>query len=136
MDDSGIVLVLLIGICLYFIPSIIGFVRGSPYAWVIFVLNLLGGWTVVAWFAALIWALWPKGRSAASFDVNLNHRGSIDVGPAGYQGYGALPYEPRVALPNPGHSKLDELERLAHLRTIGAISLDEFEQQKAQVLRG
>lgn len=116
------VLMLLIGMCLYFIPSIIGFSRGSAYAWVIFALNLVGGWTGFFWIAALVWSLWPKGHSAASLDVNLNHRGSIDLS--------------SMAQPQAKRSTLEELEALAHLRTIGAITLEEFEFEKGRLLRG
>jgi hypothetical protein len=38
----------------YFLPLIIGHQKGSFGA--IFVLNLLLGWTVIGWIAALIWA--------------------------------------------------------------------------------
>lgn len=40
---------------LYFLPGIIGRKKRSNFA--IFVLNLLLGWTVVGWIAALIWAV-------------------------------------------------------------------------------
>lgn len=39
---------------LYFLPSIIG--HGKRSFTGILVLNLLLGWTVIGWFAALIWA--------------------------------------------------------------------------------
>ena len=85
MDDTtlGIIIVAMVVLVIYFIPTIIAFARSSSYAWVIFVLNLMGGWTGIAWFAAFIWALWPKGHSAASIDVNLNHRGAVDMGTYG-----------------------------------------------------
>ena len=39
---------------LYFLPTIIG--RNKADAGAIFLVNLLLGWTVVGWIAALIWA--------------------------------------------------------------------------------
>ena len=143
MDDTtlGIIIVAMVVLVIYFIPTIIAFARSSSYAWVIFVLNLMGGWTGIAWFAAFIWALWPKGHSAASIDVNLNHRGAVDMGPMAYPiVQPPVGYSPHMALPQhqaplPQYNKLEALERLAHLRTIGAISLEEFEQQKAILLR-
>ena len=39
---------------LYFLPTIIG--RNKSDAGAIFAVNLLLGWTVIGWFAALIWA--------------------------------------------------------------------------------
>jgi Superinfection immunity protein len=40
---------------LYFLPSIIG--RKKPNKVAIFVLNFLLGWTIIGWFALLIWAV-------------------------------------------------------------------------------
>ena len=39
---------------MYFLPTIIG--RHKADALGIFIVNLLFGWTVIGWFAALIWA--------------------------------------------------------------------------------
>ena len=41
----------------YFIPSIIGFIRGHHSMWAIFAVNLLFGWTFIGWAVALIWSL-------------------------------------------------------------------------------
>lgn len=46
---------LLIGLALYFLPSILGAKKRNAAA--IFVLNLLLGWTLVGWVVALVWAL-------------------------------------------------------------------------------
>jgi len=48
------------GLLLYFLPSIIGHQKRSAGA--IFVLNLLLGWTVIGWVAALIWACTDEAR--------------------------------------------------------------------------
>jgi hypothetical protein len=55
---------------LYFLPSIIGH-RKQAFGG-IFVLNLLLGWTVIGWIAALIWAC----------TAEENHRFYAVVGPA------------------------------------------------------
>ena len=41
----------------YFIPSIIAAKRNHKNFMGIFILNLAGGWTILAWIAALIWAI-------------------------------------------------------------------------------
>jgi hypothetical protein len=46
---------------LYFLPSILGRKRQNRVA--IFTVNLLLGWTIVGWFAALIWALGKDAQS-------------------------------------------------------------------------
>lgn len=40
---------------LYFVPSMVGTRKKNFKA--IFALNLFGGWTVVGWVAAFVWAL-------------------------------------------------------------------------------
>jgi hypothetical protein len=52
--DASILLVIII-LPIYFIPSIIGW--RTKYAVGIFVLNLFLGWTFLGWVGALIWAV-------------------------------------------------------------------------------
>ncbi len=41
----------------YFLPSLIGFMRNHKNKLAIFLLNLLWGWTIRGWTAALIWSV-------------------------------------------------------------------------------
>jgi hypothetical protein len=52
---SMFVLIMVMIAC-YFFPSIIAFARGHHQVLPIFLLNLLLGWTVLAWIGALIWS--------------------------------------------------------------------------------
>jgi ribosomal protein L40E len=67
---AGAAIVVVMGALLtYFIPGIIGEARHHRNATGIFVLNLLLGWTVLGWIAALAWAcssFEPKPRSGDS----------------------------------------------------------------------
>jgi hypothetical protein len=54
-DGLGAFLVLL-AIAAYFIPTVIAAVRSHHNAGAICVLNLLLGWTVLGWVAAIVWA--------------------------------------------------------------------------------
>jgi hypothetical protein len=45
------------------IPSIVAFIRKHQSKWVIFVLNILLGWTVVGWIITLVWAFSYAGES-------------------------------------------------------------------------
>ena len=56
-------LAVLVSLVMYFIPSIIGFIRGHASKWGIFALNLFLGWTMILWLVALIWSLSNKGAS-------------------------------------------------------------------------
>lgn len=54
--DAGAGLAIIgVGLLIYFIPTIAG--RKKRNANAIFALNLLLGWTVLGWVAALVWAL-------------------------------------------------------------------------------
>ena len=47
---------------LYFVPTIIAFGRKHPQTPQVFLLNVLLGWTVIAWFFALLMAMTPARR--------------------------------------------------------------------------
>ena len=49
---------------LYFIPTIVAAMREHHQQGAIFMLNLLLGWTVLGWAAALIWACTAVNRPA------------------------------------------------------------------------
>jgi hypothetical protein len=73
MNDSeagGLVLIL-IGIACYLLPTIIATVRGKANGTNgVFVVNLLLGWTVVGWFVSFIWAC----SGATNGDKRLEER--------------------------------------------------------------
>jgi hypothetical protein len=47
---------ILLGIGIYLVPTIIAWRRLHPNRTTIFILNLLAGWTLVGWVAALVWS--------------------------------------------------------------------------------
>lgn len=57
MDVLIALIILIIFLVIDFSPSIVAFARHHRNAWWIFALNLLTGWTVIGWFAALAWSL-------------------------------------------------------------------------------
>lgn len=52
-----LLLLVLVGSALYFLPTIIAAGRGMRNTVAIFVLNMLLGWTFVGWVVSLVWAL-------------------------------------------------------------------------------
>lgn len=50
----GSVIVLMMAIFFYFLPSVVGSKKKNANA--IFVMNLFLGWSVIGWIIALIWA--------------------------------------------------------------------------------
>ncbi len=57
MHGTTVVMMLLVLIAMYFVPTIIGYCRGHKQALAIGALNFLLGWTVLGWIAAFIWSL-------------------------------------------------------------------------------
>lgn len=58
-----IIIYILFGLIAYNVPSIIAFLRFHPSSLRIIVLNIGLGWTVIGWFAALVWALMPVSEA-------------------------------------------------------------------------
>lgn len=52
---------------LYFVPTFIAVGRNHHQKLAIFVVNLVGGITGIAWVAALIWSLLPARPAAARY---------------------------------------------------------------------
>lgn len=51
-----IFLISLVSLLLYFAPAFVALSRETKHKWVIAVLNLLFGWSLLGWLICLIWA--------------------------------------------------------------------------------
>jgi len=109
-NSFGSIIALISMAFFYFIPAFIA--KGKRNAQSIFFLNLLLGWTILGWIAALIWAL---TNDAPTQKI-------IVQAPAP----AAVPAQPSVA---------DELTKLRALRDAGELTNEEFLVQKARILR-
>ncbi len=49
-----------IGLVVYCLPSFIAFHRQHTYRFPLLAINLLLGWTLLGYIAAMVWACWPK----------------------------------------------------------------------------
>jgi hypothetical protein len=58
----GLILVGMIVLGVYCIPSIVAIYREHQYTIPIIALNLLFGWTLLGWGIAMVWACMPKGK--------------------------------------------------------------------------
>jgi hypothetical protein len=56
------ILIELVMIVLYFLPTMIAYIRGRHNKITIMVLNLCIGWSVIGWIVSLVWALGPNQR--------------------------------------------------------------------------
>lgn len=57
MEGLLLVLLVLVGIVVYFIPTIIAFVRNRSNKGAIFCMNFFLGWIFIGWVVGLIWAV-------------------------------------------------------------------------------
>lgn len=118
---------LVIGI-IYIAPTIVAFRRDHPNRWIIMVINVAFGGTIIGWGIAMVWAM----RAA--------HRlGSTSSG--GESGLNLFINDvKKIQLadppPLPQTSTVQELERLHDLLVRGALSQVEFDGLKAKLLSG
>ena len=57
---------IIVALLLYLLPFFIAVMRGHPQKLPIFVLNLLLGWTLAGWVAALVFSLWNFEKRAGT----------------------------------------------------------------------
>ena len=113
MEEGYIILGLLacvvvgiLGIAVYFLPSIIAYNRKHKNKGIILLINFLLGWTFVGWAGCLVWAFIDTDGSTAS---NITR--------------------------NLGGNKYEDLARLQKLKENGTITDAEFESEKAKLLK-
>lgn len=70
-------LILLIGVLAYFLPTIIAASRGHRNAAAIFMLNLFLGWTFLGWVVSLVWSFTDNVTERAQYGFS----GATDVPP-------------------------------------------------------
>jgi hypothetical protein len=121
-----ILLAVLAGAVVYFLPTIIASNRKHPNSGPILVLNLLAGWTFLGWIGALIWALTiPNAQNTtvvvnnAAPTVSQVHPNQTSAAPAGAATH---------------QDKIDQLKQLKQLLDDGILTPEEFNKQKQAIL--
>ncbi|GAA0675511.1 hypothetical protein FHT00_003057 [Sphingomonas insulae] len=137
----GLIILCLVGLAIYFAPTLIALIRGHSYTWVIFALNLCGGWTGLGWLAAMVWAVWPTEKALIDPVVgNVTGRGTRNAGDAlGAAAFGrergyAAERTRSGSSGSDGMSTLEQLGRLGALRANGVIDDAEFHAAKTALL--
>lgn len=100
------IIAFLVGIVLYFIPSLLASDKKDS-VW-IFLFNLLLGWTVICWFIALIWALTAGDNPAPVIHTHT----TIEQ----------------------NQSAVDQIMKLTILKDKGAITEAEHQKEKEKIL--
>lgn len=127
MSGDTFALIFIIIVCvIYTVPSVIAFSRGHPNRWIILLINIVFGGTVLGWGVALFWALrafhLDGGESSggqSGLNLFINDTKKVEV------------------LNSAGLSSsrfAEELERLHQLLLRGAITQPEFDGMKAKLL--
>jgi len=62
MEIALLILLGIIALFIYFLPTIIASGRHSVATFLIFLVNLFGGWTIALWVVVLIWAICAKKK--------------------------------------------------------------------------
>ena len=70
MDGSTITFLVLI--LMYFLPTIVAFMRQQYNTTSIFILNLFLGWSVIGWVVALVWAFKKPDTQATTILSSSN----------------------------------------------------------------
>ena len=106
LDGFAILVVFVIGLLIYFLPSVIASSREHHNSVALFFANLLTGWTVIGWVVCLVWSLTNKSEEKTIINNNRNEDFSV----------------------------AEELEKLVKLKDAGVLSEDEFISQKNKIL--
>lgn len=155
----AIVFAVIICIALYLLPTIIAFRRIHHYKWIICATNILLGLTIVGYFAALIWAIWPRQNALPSANINdppldPNQEGNAVNDPMGDSNNSSEPGTTRqqdtmtksevsgeqADMPNGNKYTFNlgsieqDLIALAKLKETGLLSDVEFKKMKNQII--
>lgn len=127
-DDTGVVVLILIILIAYFIPTIVAFSRKHPNRWFIGVINIVFGGTGLGWLGSLVWALNAAHKSAegsnggeSGLNLFVNDTKKVEV----------------TQIPTAVHTHgvaSDQLQKLKALHEQGIITDDEFARLKKPLL--
>jgi hypothetical protein len=124
---------------IYFIPTLVGFMRGHPNRWVIFLLNFVFGVTILGWFGCLIWASNAiqkrDGPGSAGGESGLNLFANdeklvriVNQAPV------IKADDPAIAAVPRQNDIAEQLTALARLRADGVINEQEFSALKLKII--
>ncbi|PIP01355.1 hypothetical protein CJ014_00905 [Pleomorphomonas carboxyditropha] len=112
---GGFFLVLVIlSLLLYFVPSIVASKRDHPNKGAIYILNILAGWTFIGWVGALVWAMMNSGSQQSAQPV-------IHYSSANSESGGSI---------------AEKIKEFKELLDSGTITQSEFDALKAKAING
>lgn len=111
MDYGKTIIILLVCVVIYFIPTFIANGRKTHNENGIAIVNVLLGWTVVGWIIALIMACGSRSKDTVEIIEEI---------------------EPEEIVEKP--DRVAMLERIAKLKADGVLSDEEFNDEKKRIL--
>ena len=108
-------------LCCYFLPTLVALMRKRANTGAIFILNFFLGWTFIGWIVSLIWAVAgdaPPQQVVVTNTVTTEKKATI----------------PTIRPTPAATDKLNQLRQLKDLLDEGALTQEEFNQQKARIL--
>lgn len=126
---ASLVILGIILIAFYFLPTIVAANRHHPNSVGIFCVNLFLGWSLIGWVVALVWAVTATNETQQTIQI---------INPAGQRDGQTQPPSAN-ANPDPvtieaNVNVADELLKLHQLKEKGVITEVEFQEQKALLL--
>ena len=128
MEGVMLIVLVVLGIIIYFVPSIVA--KNKKNLGAILCLNIFLGWTVLGWVGALVWACASPEEKRNEEPQNYSTKEHSTPAVSTPQ--------PVQQTPQPQHEALgvaDELLKLAKLKEAGALTDEEFNAQKAKLLK-
>lgn len=116
-----ILFVIVAALLIYFLPTIIAFRRNHPNRWLIFVINLAGGITFFGWLLAIVWSCRAIHKSSTGSD-------------GGESGLNLFVNDESLIKVTGTTDKATQLKKLKELLDNGAITQEEFDRLKREVL--
>lgn len=117
-DIIGISLIGLIIIYIYLWPARIAFKKNNPFKVIILLVNIFFGWTFVVWFILLIYVYFPNKKTI--LDPIIDPSGTMS----------AKDYGNRINDLKAHSNKITSIKQLYELKQMGAITEDEFQNNR------
>ncbi len=107
------IVVVIIGLALYFLPAIIAYNRKHSNKGIILLLDFLIGWTLLGWVGCLIWAFLDTDQRITTTNTNTS----------------------TVSTNDNNMNRYENLEKLMKLKENGVLTEVEYEIEKAKLLK-
>jgi len=88
MEGIFWIIVILLALAIYFLPTIIAFYRNHHYKFIILGINVVMGMTGIGYLVAFIWAVWPSKTSLLDPVVSTPTTTAVEDGKEVYKRWG------------------------------------------------